>query len=203
MDNQHSLTFAGFHHTGQAMSAAGFERRVDFALITLSTKCGMQVIIRVAFNNQNWMGKCTNIPPKDLRFEKCTTNTVDVGARIDELGNCNGGGCWEKTLCTEYFWVGSQGNFGERARGTVFFVFPDVDGSLVLWGKSKVKKVEGNKVYFEEFEPMSEEKWVKGLRAKEILGVNWGNGTYRYLDKPHHQYPDKTKEDFLAEKIEL
>ena len=94
-------------------------------------------------------------------------------------------------------------NFSKKAAGTVFFVFPDVDGSLVLWGKSKVKKVRGNKVYFEEFEPMSEEKWAKGLRAKEILGVNWGNGTFRYLDKPHHQYSDKTKEDFLAEKIEL
>jgi len=42
VDNQHSLTFAVFHRTGRAMSAADFERRVDFALITLSTKCGMQ-----------------------------------------------------------------------------------------------------------------------------------------------------------------
>jgi hypothetical protein len=162
----------------------------------------MGMIIRVAFNNQNWMDKCTDISD-DPRFNKCITNIVDVGAKIDELGNCKGEDCWEKTLCTEYFWVCIQGNFSKRARGTVFFVFTDIDGSLVLWGKSKVKRVKGNKVYFEEFEPMSEEKWVKGLHAKEILGVNWGNGTYRYLDKPHHQYPDKTKEDFLAEKIEL
>jgi hypothetical protein len=162
----------------------------------------MGMIIIVAFNNQNWMGKCTNISNDPPRFDKCTSSTVDVRAEVDELGNCKGGGCWEKTLCTEYFWVCSQGNFSKRARGTVFFVFTDVDGSLVLWGKSKVKKVRGNKVYFEEFEPMSEEKW-KRLRAKEILGVNWGNGTFRYLDEPHHQYPDKTKEDFLAEKIEL
>ena len=147
----------------------------------------MGMIIRVAFNNQNWMGKCTNIS-NDPRFNKCTTNTVDVRAEIDELGNCKGGDCWEKTLCTEYFWE-SRGNFSKKAAGTVFFVFPDVDGSIVLWGKSKVKRVEGHKIYFEEFKPMSEEKWGKGLHAREILGVHWRQGTYRYLDK--------TQEDFL------
>ncbi len=152
----------------------------------------MGMIIRVAFNNQNWMGKCTNIS-NDPRFNKCTTNTVDVSTEIDELGNCEGEHCVEKTLCTECYWENFQGNFGKRATGTVFFVFPDVDGSLVLWGRSKVKRVEGNKVHFEEFQPMSEERWVKGLRAKEILGVHWGQGTYRYLDK--------TQEDFLMSLI--
>lgn len=140
----------------------------------------MGMIIRVAFNNQNWSGRCRNVRG-DARFSKCREGVYDVGYKLDEKGNCLAD-CWESTLCTEYFWGSTIGNFGRRARGNVFFVYSRIDNTLVLWGKSEVDRVEGNRIYFKAFKAIPTEKW-KRLTAKEILGKNWGQGTYRYLGK--------------------
>jgi hypothetical protein len=145
----------------------------------------MGMIIRVGFNNQNWAGRCRDAAPnRDLRLHKCQGRYIDTGYELDENGDCVGNHCWESKLCTKYYWGNSRGNFDiMRAYGNVFFVFPDIDNSLVLWGKSKVDRVEGNKVYFKPFSPMPPQKWVRNLSPKDdILGENWGQGTYRYLD---------------------
>lgn len=95
-----------------------------------------------------------------------------MGYRLDKNRNCTARS-WESTLCTEYFWGSTIGNFGPRAQGIVFFVFSDIDNSLVLWGKSEVDRVEGDRVYFKKFKPVPSEKWVRNLSAEDILGVPW------------------------------
>ncbi len=140
----------------------------------------MGMIIRTAFNNQNWAGKCKNAD-RDRRLLKCKRDIVNTGYEIDKKGNCLAN-CWESTLCTEYYWDNVLGNFSDKARGNVFFVFSDIDNSLVLWGSSEVKKVDGRRVYFKKFKPYPREKWIRGLFSKDILGENWGSGTYRYID---------------------
>lgn len=142
----------------------------------------MGMIIRVAFNNQNWAGKCKNADQRDRRLIKCWQQVVDTGYKIDKNGNCLAG-CWESTLCTKYFWGNVLGNFDtKRAQGNVFFVFSDIDNSLVLWGTSRVEKVVGNKVYFRKFKPMSPERWIRGLSSEDIIDQTWGQGTYRFID---------------------
>ncbi len=64
----------------------------------------------------------------------------------------------------------------------MFFVFLDVDNSFVLWGTSRVEKVVDNKVYFKKFKPMLPERWIRDLSSKDIIGQNWGHGTYRYIN---------------------
>ena len=152
----------------------------------------MGMLIRVAFNNQSWRGRCKNAD-RDTRLFKCQEGVVDVGYKLDANGNCIAN-CWESTLCTKHFWGNPLGNFGQRASGNVFFVFPHhIDNSLILWGKSEVDKVEGNRIYFKKFEAMPSQKWVRFPSAKDILGIPWGQGTYRYLNKD--------QEDFLLAKI--
>jgi hypothetical protein len=141
----------------------------------------MGMIIRVAFNNRNWMGKCTNVKDDD-RFFKCSKKVVATGYRVDKNGNCVSEDCWEQHLCKKYRWRTDHGNFKRaQAKEPVFFVFPDVDNSLVLWGMSKIKEVKGNEIYFDEFKPLPQEKWVRGLSSKDLIGKPWGNGTYRYI----------------------
>lgn len=142
----------------------------------------MGIIIRVAFNNQNWAGKCKNADKRDRRLFKCWQQVIDTGYKIDKNGNCFAD-CWESTLCTQYFWESNLGNFDtNRTQGNVFFVFSDVNNYLVLWGVSKVKKVVGNKIFFKKFKPMPPEKWINNLSSKDIIGQNWGHGTYRYIN---------------------
>lgn len=141
----------------------------------------MGMVIRVGFNNKNWAGKCTNAD-RDRRLFKCREEVVNTGYKIDNNGNCLAG-CWESSLCKKYFWGSAVGNFNkERAKGQVFFVFPDVDNSLVLWGMSKIKKVEDDEIYFDKFKPLPPEKWVRGLSSKDVVGKVWMQNTYRYID---------------------
>jgi len=143
----------------------------------------MGMIIRTAFNNQNWAGKCINADQRDRRLFKCWQEVVNTGYKIDENGRCLAD-CWESTLCTKLFWVNGLGDFDtNRAKGEVFFIFSDIDHSLVLWGKSEIKKVIGDKVYFEKFKPMHPKSWIGGLTARNIIGQNWGHGTFRYIDE--------------------
>ena len=133
----------------------------------------MGMIFRVAFNNQNWMGKCTNAKD-DRRLFNCQKLKVNIGwgeFKVDNRGTCRSD-CLEAELCIKYLWESFQGNFNQkRAIGTVYFVYPyHLDNSLVLWGKSKIKNVKENRIYFEEFKPMPENKWKKDLRSKNILG---------------------------------
>jgi hypothetical protein len=150
----------------------------------------MGIIIKTVFNNNNWMGKCSNAA-NDSRLFKCSKLIVDIGSgkfRVDENGYCQSG-CIESELCTKYCWESFNGAFSrERAVGTSFFVFPDTDNSLIFWGKSQIKYVDGNKMYFDDFKPLPENKWIRGLKAIKLLGKKWGNGTYRYLDDSQEHY---------------
>lgn len=140
----------------------------------------MGMVIRVAFNNQNWADKCKDAD-RDRRLFKCREQVVNTSYKVDKNGNCLAQ-CWESTLCKECFWESVIGSFASKAQGSVFFVYSDIDNSLVLWGKSKVKKIDGNRVYFEKFKPLPPERWIKGLSPKDVVGKNWRQGTYRYID---------------------
>ncbi len=141
----------------------------------------MGMLIRVAFNNQNWANKCKNANG-DRRLFKCWKKVVNTRYKVDRKGNCLAR-CWESTLCTKYFWMNPLGNFNtEKAKGSVFFVYPDTVNSLVLWGRSSVRRIDGNKAFFKKFKPMSQERWIGGLSSKNMIGKNWGHGTHRYIN---------------------
>jgi len=142
----------------------------------------MGMIIRVAFNNRNWMGKCTNAD-RDPRLFKCRDGSCCVqGTKLTKMVIVYQRSVGNSHLCKEYRWR-KHGKIliESRAEGLVFFVFPDVDNSLVLWGMSKIKEVKGNEIYFDEFKPLPPEKWVRGLSSKDLIGKHWGSGLYRYI----------------------
>jgi hypothetical protein len=159
----------------------------------------MGMMIRVAFNNQGWAGKCKDAA-NDKRLFKCHGQVIDVrfpggsGFEVDKNGNCACGWCFEAALCTEYYWVSGK-NF-RHAQGNVFFLFPDEDNSLVLWGRSKVRDIrlvhrdadKHYRLYFEQFKPMPPQQWIRALRGEHILGKLWGMGTYRYLTEDQENY---------------
>ncbi|MEO0083526.1 MAG: hypothetical protein ABIK33_03985 [candidate division WOR-3 bacterium] len=140
------------------------------------------MIIRVAYNNQGWKAKCKNVRYDEMLY-KCRQRILNTQFKLGKNGNCVGT-CDESKLCREYYWINYSGdNFNKtRANGKVYFVYPDKDNSLVLWGESKVKSVKGYRIYFEPFEPWPRDKWISKIKAKEILGKPWGSGTFRYLN---------------------
>lgn len=142
----------------------------------------MAVIIRTAFNNQSWNGQCQNAD-RDRRLFQCHEAVIDIGYKVTKTGQC-AAQCWEQSLCSTYVWHSTTGDFGERATGDVYFVYRDIDQSLVLWGKSEIKKAEGNSLTFKRFKPLSESEQVRGLTYQyfENIGVpRWGSGTFRYI----------------------
>jgi hypothetical protein len=143
------------------------------------------MLIRTAFNNAGWAGKCTNAAD-DKRLYKCQKGIVDVGYgrfTFDEEGVCTSA-CDEARLCTELVWHSYHGKVDKkRAEGTAaYFVFPDIDSTLTLWGRATIDCTEDKRVRFLPFSPLPEEQWVRHLRADEILGKPWGQGTYRFID---------------------
>lgn len=140
------------------------------------------MIIRTAFNNQRWSGKCINAD-RDRRLFQCKEEVVNTGYKVNKNGVCKAN-CWESTLCTEYWWMCASGNFSEKATGRAYFLYRDVGGTLVLWGKSKVSEVEDNIVYFKKFKPFVDRKCVPDLNYDylENIGVPaWLSGTFRYI----------------------
>ena len=149
------------------------------------------MIIRVAFNNRNWNGKCLNADKRDRRLYKCWEKVVKTGYKIDNKGKCKAD-CSESSLCKKFKWYNYRGDFNsKKAKGKVYFVYPDIDNSLVLWGKSKVLKIDGDTITFNKFKPMPETKWLRNLRAKDILGKHWGRNPFRYIGEDIEQLLDK------------
>ncbi len=141
----------------------------------------MGMIIRTVFNNNNWDGACKDAD-RDRRLYKCKDKIFNTKYKVNKRGNCLAK-CWESTLCKNFYWINPLGNFDvDRAKGDAFFVYQDLDNSLVLWGKSKISNVNKNKVKFYEFTPLAQEKWVRGLLPENILGAKFGRGTFRYTD---------------------
>jgi hypothetical protein len=167
----------------------------------------MSLMIRVAFNNEGWAGRCRNAAD-DPRLFKCKRQVIDVrfphgrGFETDPNGTCAVLECYEATLCTKWFW--ESNNPFARAEGKVFFVFPEwPGGKLVLWGRSFVHSVEpqANGTYhlkLHEFQPLPESQWARGLTSEDILGKPWRQGTYRYLTAPQESRLDALLDRKLA-----
>jgi hypothetical protein len=102
--------------------------------------------------------------------------------------------CWEQVLCKKYFWGNVKGKWRSVTEGMpVYFVYPEFDGSLTLWGHSEVVKIDNSApayppISFKPFEPLPQDKWIKGLTGDEITGKSWRQLHYRYLDESHEQY---------------
>jgi len=163
----------------------------------------MGIIIRTVFNNQNWMKSCTNAD-RDRRLFQCHDAVVNISYKVNKKGICKAK-CWEKRLCSEYSWYSKIGNFGPRATGKAYFIYRDIDNSLVLWGKSKIKNVEDNKIDFNPFKPFSQKKRIENLSFNDLrqLGVpTWGAGTFRYIGEDTETRLDsliRTKEQLFED----
>lgn len=137
-------------------------------------------VVRTGFNNNNWSGKCTNAH-HDKRLFKCQNKIIFTGFQIDKNGKCKAN-CSEQKLCTDYVWGGWGDDYKKaQPEQEAFFVFPDLNNKLVLWGHSIIKSVDGNTIYFKPFKPMPQEYWTKDLSGEEITGSKWGSGICRYI----------------------
>jgi len=165
------------------------------------------IVIRTVFNNQGWAAPCKN-PKKDYRCYKCAEGdivSINGGNPIEEneKGVCYGdfgsvflpedSWCWEQTLCTKYYWRNVKGKWRYANTGMpVYFVYPELDGSLTLWGQSTIDNVQNDSeyptLYFKPFKPLPENKWIKGLRGEDLTGSSWRQLFYRYLDEIHESY---------------
>ena len=167
------------------------------------------LVIRTVFNNQGWAGRCVK-PLSDIKCFKCMEGGlyINKGNPIeeDEKGICKGepedyplfedeaGWCWEQVLCKKYFWGNVKGKWRSVFKGmSVYFVYPEFDGSLTLWGHSVIDRIDNEPeeyppIYFKPFSPLPQERWAKGLTGEKITGKKWGQLHFRYLDETHEQY---------------
>jgi hypothetical protein len=167
------------------------------------------LVIRTVFNNQGWAGRCIN-PLKDIKCFKCLNGGlyINKGNPIeeDENGYCKGEPedyplfaddpywCWEQLLCKKYFWGNVKGKWRSVFKGMpVYFVYPELDLSLTLWGHSVIDGIDNEPekyapIYFKPFKPLPQERWIKGLTGKEITGEEWRQLHFRYLDESHERY---------------
>jgi hypothetical protein len=167
------------------------------------------LVIRTVFNNQGWAGRCIN-PLNDIKCFKCIRGGLYINKgnpiQEDEDGLCKGEPedyplfpddphwCWEQILCKKYFWGNVMGKWRYVFIGMpVYFVYPELDLSLTLWGRSVIDSIDNGPekyapIYFEPFEPLPQQKWIKGLTGEGITGKKWGQLHFRYLDESHENY---------------
>ena len=168
------------------------------------------LVIRTAFNNQGWAGRCKN-PLSDPRCFKCRQGGLYINkgnpiVEEDENGQCKGEPedyplvgdeafwCWEQVLCKKYFWGNVKGKWRYVFIGMpVYFVYPEVDSTLTLWGYGLVDRIDNEPdeyppIFFKPFEPLPQERWVKGLNGAKVTGKKWGQLHFRYLDESHEKY---------------
>jgi len=155
----------------------------------------MGIVIRTAFNNQEWVGPCKN-PLSDPRCYQCTEKRINV--------DCTS--CWEQTLCTKYFWGNPQGKWGHRAYSgqKAYLVYRERDGSYTLWGRTKVDRIDNEAkpyptLYLKPFKPLPEARRIKGLSAIDLTGKKIGQGTYRYIGPEREALLDSLIEGGLPE----
>jgi len=165
------------------------------------------LVIRTAFNNQGWAGRCIN-PLGDIKCFKCLEGRLYINGgnpvKEDGQGYCKGepegypldpnAWCWEQVLCKKYFWGNVKGKWRFVFKGMpVYFVYPELDLSLTLWGHSVIDSIDNEPkkyapIYFKPFNPLPQEKWIKGLTGEEITGKKWRQLHFRYLDESHENY---------------
>lgn len=177
----------------------------------------MAIVIRVAYNNQNWEEPCKT-PGKDGLCWLCFEDILEIipPKRTDEV--CSGH-CWEQHLCIEYRWgCTPKGRiYGNRARPgiKVFFVFKQPDGNYTLWGKTTVHSVDDEIVeegrddevgfafiHFNPFEPLTRDKWVRNLSDVQLVGAKWLQGRHRYISTQSEAYLEQLIEGIVPEKQE-
>jgi hypothetical protein len=110
----------------------------------------MPIAFVVAFNNRGWKDRCINAKD-DERLFLCKDNRINNEFQVDKRGLCKGN-CQEKDLCKNFEWSISNRNYRSVKEGDVVYFFfkgskRDTNKNFMLWGKSKVKKVEGNSVF--------------------------------------------------------
>ena len=163
--------------------------------------------IRTVLNNQGWAGRCIK-PLSEIKCFKCRGGGlyINKGNPIeeDERGNCKGkpanypldpnAWCWEQVLCQKYFWGNVKGKWRFVFKGMpVYFVYPELDLSLTLWGHSVIDSIDNEPekyapIYFKPFKPLPQQRWIKGLTGEEVTGKKWGQLHFRYLDESHERY---------------
>jgi len=164
----------------------------------------MGIVIRVLYNNQGWQALCKS-PYKDRECHLCFEPNVAIRppSVTDEI--CSGD-CWERNICNKYRWgcAPSGRKFGKRAYlgMKAFFVYKQPDGKYTLWGKTTVERI-GDKfevdfdgkhyqfIYFSPFEPLPQDKWVRHLTDKELVGEKWLMGRHRYIDTERESFLER------------
>ena len=175
----------------------------------------MGILIRTLYNNQGWEGLC-NSPSKDRSCSLCFEPNVNIRPPSPSDEICTGN-CWERNLCIKYRWgCTPQGRaFGKRAYigMKAFFVYKQSDGNYTLWGKTTVQNIDDKVledgeddergfafIHFTPFEPLPKDKWVHNLTAYELVGEEWRQGRYRYIDGKREAYLEQLIEGTLAER---
>ena len=177
----------------------------------MNSKKGL--VIRTAFNNQDWAGKCKK-PLDDPSCFKCQEGKLFINhgnpVGEDEHGYCRGNPenyplnhpldkeqphwCWEQVLCKRFFWGNVRGKWRSAYPDMpVYFVYPEKNGTLTLWGESTIERIDNEPnqyppIFFKPFKPLPKDKWIKGLRGQEITGNKWAQGNFRYLEEKHQKY---------------
>jgi len=163
----------------------------------------MAMVIRVAYNNQDWRAPCKT-PGQDRLCQECFKDILDIEAPKKDDVICSGH-CWEQHLCNDYKWgCTPKGRvYGSRAKPgtTVFFVFKQPDGNYTIWGKTSVAAVDTRPmenevsyeqgfsfIHFEDFDPLPREKWVADISDVNLVGAKWLQGRHRFIDDDQEQH---------------
>jgi hypothetical protein len=86
----------------------------------------------------------------------------------------------------------------------VLFVYKHFAGDYTIWGTSRVVSVDlepmqtgkdfedGYKfIHFEPFQQLPKEEWVSGLSDNQLVGAEWRQGRFRYIDREQELHLEK------------
>lgn len=160
------------------------------------------IVIRCMYNNQGWSDACIK-PGEDPECALCFYSPVQIEPPKRDDKTCSGN-CWERHVCTDFKWgCYPKGNTFARAyKGMkVFLVYKHEAGDYSIWGTTTVVDIDsvpmktgknyedGYKfIHFEPFNQLQEDKWVSGLSANQLVGADWRQGRFRYIDKEKELY---------------
>jgi hypothetical protein len=163
----------------------------------------MAIIIRTAYNNKGWNGKC-DYPGKDPLCWQCFTGDIRVHGPNKNDVVCSGD-CWESRIYKDLKWgCTPKGRlYGPDAYPgvTVYLIFTQPDGKYTIWGKTKASSVDGELmssgkdfedgfsfIHFAPFEPLPRDKWITDLTDVQLVGTKWLQGRHRYIHGSQEQY---------------
>jgi len=163
------------------------------------------IVIRCMYNNQGWKAPCIKLG-EDPECEPCFYPLVQIRPPKRDDKICSGH-CWERYICTDYRWgCYPKGNTFARAyKGMkVFFVYKHFAGDYTIWGTTRVVSIDSEPmqtskdfedgfkfIHFEPFEQLPKEEWVSGLSDKQLVGAEWRQGRFRYIDREQELHLEK------------